>query len=974
MTKHGLKLGCALGALLLGMPPLAAAAQTAPRAAPAPAQTPPEETPPEEEEAEIVVSGQLRGGVPGPVKPEVQLSPADIRAYGASNITELVTSLSAQLGSSSGRGGEQPVILLSGRRSSFREIQDLPTEAIERIDILPEEAALQFGYGATQKVINFVLRRRFQSLTVELEGRAPTDGGQIGENGEIGITKINRDGRFGLNVEYDHSSALLESERGVTRAGSSLFDTRGNIVGIPGPGGVTPPLGSVEIDPALSAAAGSIVTVAGVPDGIGNAPTLAAFVPGANRANVADLTDYRTLRGPQKNLTIGGVYNRVLSPKITATANVRVEATESESWLGLPSVTLRLPTGNPFSPFSRDVQLLRYLDTLAPLSRASSGQNLSGGVTVNGDSSPWSSSWRWSFNGTYERRANETFTSRGVSAAPMQARLDADDPGFNPFGPIPTSAVSVRPADIAHTLSSVGRVELQTNGPLFSVPAGKVNASLRVIGRTSDFSSDSLRSTVFSRADFARDSVNVRGNINVPISRRGTFLDAIGDLSVNANFEIEQLSDFGRLVTTGYGFNWSPIKQISANVSWIHDRSAPSEQQLGNPLITTPNYRIFDYVRGESVDVTRTDGGNPALRADNRNVFRVGLNIRPLEETNLTLVANYTEQHFRNQTDSLPDATAEIQAAFPDRFVRDADGFLTSVDFRPINYARADRQELRWGFNLFVPIPSPAAKRMAARREAFQKAREESRRTGQPMPPEMTAQLERFRRAGQQQSLLGGGNPFQRGQGQGQGQGQGARDGQDGGRGDGQGGGRRFGGGGGGGGGRGFGGRSGGGGGNVIQLAAYHTWVFRDEVLIRSGLPVLDRLDGAPGRGGQGQPSHKLEFQAGVQRDGYRLRLEGNWESATEVASGALGSNDRLRFGSLAKVNLTAQLDLGQQLDWVLKHPWLRGSRVSFRVDNLFNARQRVLDSAGETPAAYAPNLRDPLGRVVRISFRKLFI
>ncbi|MBL7373368.1 hypothetical protein INQ23_29050, partial [Escherichia coli] len=81
------------------------------------------------------------------------------------------------LGSSAGRGDEQPVILISGRRSSMNEVRDLPTEAIDRIDILPEEVALQYGYGPTQKVINFVLRNRFRAVTTVLEGQMPTAGG-----------------------------------------------------------------------------------------------------------------------------------------------------------------------------------------------------------------------------------------------------------------------------------------------------------------------------------------------------------------------------------------------------------------------------------------------------------------------------------------------------------------------------------------------------------------------------------------------------------------------------------------------------------------------------------------------------------------------------------------------------------------------------------------------------------------------------
>ena len=50
-----------------------------------------------------------------------------------------------------------------------------------------------------------------------------------------------------------------------------------------------------------------------------------------------------------------------------------------------------------------------------------------------------------------------------------------------------------------------------------------------------------------------------------------------------------------------------------------------------------------------------------------------------------------------------------------------------------------------------------------------------------------------------------------------------------------------------------------------------------------------------------------------------------------------------------------------------------RGPRIQLRVDNLFDAKQRVTDENGVVPSAYAPNLVDPLGRVVRLTFRKQF-
>ncbi|HEX8300332.1 TonB-dependent receptor [Sphingomonas sp.] len=964
------KLGVRGIALLASAMPVVAFAQTAaqPQAQPQSApQTPPDE---EEEEAEIVVSGQLRGAVPGDIKPEAQLNPADIRAYGASNVSELLNALSAQLGASEG----PPVVLLSGRRSSFGEVRNLPTEAIERIDILPEEAALRFGYSATQKVINFVLRRRFQAVTTVAEGVAPTAGGASGQGGNVNIQKINRGSRVEFDVKYGQNSGLLESERGVSRSTSALFDTRGNVTGFAG----------AEIDPALSAAAGTTVTVAGVPVGAeGSAPSLAGFAANANRPNVNDVSQYRTLGGggnvrrfgddlaplsgsAVKNLAISGSYTPVISQKVSLNATLGFTQNSSESLQGLPSATLRLPVGNPFSPFTRDVQLLRYYDNLLPLSRSNDRRAINSEVNINGDTAPWLESWRWSAQASISRSDSESVSTTGIDPAPIQALLNARTPSFNPFGPLTGSAVLDRSPQTSQSTTNTAQIDLATYGSLFKLPAGDVNATFRVLGRTYDQQSRSSVAGVIRTGDLSRDSVSVRGNVSVPIAGRG--FGSIGNLSINGNFEVQELSDFGRLISTGYGLNWAPIPQITAIVSIRNEERAPGEGQLGDPLILTPNARIYDFVRNESVDITAIRGGNPLLGGDSVREFNASLFFRPLD--NLSIRTRYSSQRTLNPTSNFPGATAEIEAAFPGRFVRDPSGRLLSIDYRPVNFARSERSELRTTISFSKSIPSPQAQRLRERREAFQKAREESRRTGQPMPPEMTAMQEQFRRIGQQGSLFG--NTAQRGQGQGQNQGRnpgdgprgegGARGGQGGGGGGG------FRGGGGGGGGRG--GFGGGNGGNQIRFELSHAWLINDETLIRPGLPTISRLDGT--NGGSASP-HQLDALAAVKRDAWLLQLTANWRSASQRTTGVLGSPTRLTTAPITRFGLLTEFNPGQDIDFLVKHPWFRGSRVQLRVDNLFDAKPRTTDANGVTPANYVPNLQDPIGRTVRLTFRKQF-
>ena len=135
----------------------------------------------EEEEETIVVTGaRPRGSVVGDIPAENVLSTRDIRATGATTISELLDAVAAQTGSARGRDGGRPILLLNGQRiSGFRELRDLPPEAIERMEILPEEVALKYGYSADQRVVNIVLRRRFNSTSAEAGATVATDGGYL---------------------------------------------------------------------------------------------------------------------------------------------------------------------------------------------------------------------------------------------------------------------------------------------------------------------------------------------------------------------------------------------------------------------------------------------------------------------------------------------------------------------------------------------------------------------------------------------------------------------------------------------------------------------------------------------------------------------------------------------------------------------------------------------------------------------------
>ena len=803
-------------------------AEAAPAAAaPAAAQTPEDSAAAapadyEDEGEEIVVTGVRRGAVIGDIPPENTLTARDVRATGATDITELLDALAPQIGSARGRGGERPVLLLNGQRiSSFREMRDIPTEAIERVDILPEEVALKYGYRADQRVVNIVLRPRFRSTVVQVEGGGATEGNY--GRGELDVDRlmIGQNGRTMFSIDADANDDLLEANR------------------------------DIALDP---------------------------------ESDDADERAFRTLNGSRRYVRGSATLNRQMFGDVSATFNGEVENNVGRSLVGLDEAALE------------------------PLVRNSTSNTAHLGAAFNGNKGKW----RWSATGNADLARSLTRTDRENETE----------------------------RDRSRTFTTSADVDLTANGPLFALPAGDASMTIRLGAST--FNLDAERRSAIDTSDNELSRTRGSGSVNFdfPVSRRKRDFSALGNLTLNANAEVEQLSDFGTLTTIGAGFNWSPVDRLSFLASWTREEGAPSVAQLGDPLLLTPGTRVFDFETGETVLVTAITGGNEDLLADKRKVLKIGGNWKPWEETDLRLRAEYVRSRLDRPVSSFPGVSNALEDAFPERFVRDlATNELLSVDFRPVNYDQARRDTFRWGFDFTKPLrsarPSQAAiDRFRARRsaEGGQGAGTSSRDAPAGPPPEGGAPPEG---AGPPSDGAGGGG-FGRG------------------------------------GGGGFGGRFGGGRqGGRLQFSLTHTVNLVDEVTIRPGLPELDYLDGDAVGSTGGRSRHELEAQGGYFNNGLGARVSAKWRSATRVDS---SSGDDLRFSPLATFDLRMFANLGERFDLVSKHPWLRGTSIRFEVNNLFNSKPEVRNAAGDVPFSYQPDLLDPLGRTVSISFRKLFL
>jgi iron complex outermembrane receptor protein len=166
---------------------------------------------------EIVVTAERpRGAVVTEIPPVVELSEADIASYGASSVQDLLEAISSQTTSSRGRGSGRPIMLINGQRTSgFREIRDLPPEAIRTVQVFPEELALRYGYGADERVVNFILKDKYTGVSASGEYGIPTAGAQGRSELEANVTHIGKNDRININLEWQNNTAITESERNI---------------------------------------------------------------------------------------------------------------------------------------------------------------------------------------------------------------------------------------------------------------------------------------------------------------------------------------------------------------------------------------------------------------------------------------------------------------------------------------------------------------------------------------------------------------------------------------------------------------------------------------------------------------------------------------------------------------------------------------------------------------------------------------
>jgi iron complex outermembrane receptor protein len=646
------------------------------------------------------------------------------------------------------------------------DLNSLPTAVVERVDVVTGGASAVYGSDAIAGVVNFITRDNFEG--VELSGQFDTygagDGDAYNASAVWGQFLQNRRAYVLLYADYLRREPVLQGARAFTR--ETIFDDpeTGTLYpnGSPtGPNGLIAPqaVDGVFVPGSFFEAPGVIREVDFDTDFYNFAPINYLQIPlerwSAGAFGRFELT-------PHLEASLELMYSGPRSATQLASSPFTdfIDVTIADDFFA-PATQDHLATN--FDPDGDGVATFRFtrrLNDIGPRRSIYERDNYRLAAALEGDLGGWTWNGAYTFtrNDTHAEYENDASISRirqGLLIGPLTgACVDASGGcvAVNLFGPntlSPAAADFIRVAGVTEDT----RVEQQdltvfAGGDLFSLPAGPVKVS---VGgewlRVSTVYTPSPELATGDAAGFAQSpavsgAFTVReafGEILAPILADAPFARS---LNFEAGARFTEHSTAGSYWTWKYGMQWRPVNALrirgmvqravrTPNVRELYE--TPRQEQYFVPNGTDFCLAANDPVASGLADVCVAQGmdpdqigtydppdgyiadltasGNRDLEPEAGDTLTFGADWQFGAPWNVRLSADYFKVDLRDAILSADPLVACAAAGAPSDSTcalihRDPSGFITNLENRPINYARAIVEGVDLGARADFAAPS----------------------------------------------------------------------------------------------------------------------------------------------------------------------------------------------------------------------------------------------------------------------------
>lgn len=206
-------------------------------------------------------------------------------------------------------------------------------------------------------------------------------------------------------------------------------------------------------------------------------------------------------------------------------------------------------------------------------------------------------------------------------------------------------------------------------------------------------------------------ALDMRSGLTLPIwsAQQGERGGIWGDLLVTLGGRLSRLDTAG---ADGQGLNagfaWTPSGRYRFTGQWSRATDAPTRDQRFAPALYGAPQTVYDFRSGEAVEILPITGGNPDLRAQDTQSASIGASAGPFGRWGLQGNLDLQSTRSTDAIGALPALTPATEAAFPNRFLRDATGRLFAVDQRAINLQEIASDTLSSGLTANIPLGGAA--------------------------------------------------------------------------------------------------------------------------------------------------------------------------------------------------------------------------------------------------------------------------
>lgn len=548
-----------------------------------------------------------------------------------------------------GLGVNSTLVLVNGRRMStygladdgtrtFVDLNSLPLEAVDRIEVLKDGASAIYGADAVGGVVNVILRKNYTGFSIggSYGQTSKSDGQQTRIFGSAGFGNLDTD-RYNVffTVEASKQKNIWARDRGFLGESDlrsmGYYDTRNGVIrnylGVTTPSS-TSPYGTTR-----------------AADGTGQRVNViqcdpSAIIPESGLCGYNFKTDGLEIQPEIERLNFFGRGTFQFTPSLTGYAelgffNTRSSANgtlggNNDGGVYLPGDPLNplvvhgfmnLPAGHPDNTFGVDRSLF-----IAPMELGGRDQRTNNKVyRVIAGVQGQAFNWDYDVGVGYIKSELVNKNFGYIRYDVMQEALNNGTYRINsPNTTDPAVLQAISPTLITEPTSSVKLIDFKATGQVgVTLPGGPLSVAVGAEHRWEEADNPPVPFTDtgeivglgYSAFSQKRRVTAVYGEVVAPVTKW---------LELNGALRYDRYSDFGNTTNPKVGFKLTPLPQFAVRGTYAEAFRAPGPAETGGASFGFTTYGILSQ-------------GNPNIQPETSKSYTLGLVLEPIPGTSATI-------------------------------------------------------------------------------------------------------------------------------------------------------------------------------------------------------------------------------------------------------------------------------------------------------------------------------------------------